>query len=280
MRMVDLSHRMNVHTPGWVGYAGNKMYYAQNLQTVSIVAQRIDTALHVGTHIDGAMHASDGMGDMASYSLDFLVGKGAIVDVSAHVGDWDVITPAMLEAAPGRDRAGRHPDDPHRLPPLLRGPAAAGPGALLLHAPGRQARAARVDAGQKNPLVRDRLRLGRPPDQHHHPLHAPRPHQDVRGEGGDGVRRILSALRVHPQALRPPGAQQPLPVPQLRLSGRPDPRRERRRRHRDGAEPALHHRRLSLEIRRAGSLPVPDHRVLRLRRCRGRSARWRAGLDP
>jgi kynurenine formamidase len=100
MRMVDLSHRMNVHTPGWVGYAGNKMYYAQNLQTVSIVAQRIDTALHVGTHIDGAMHATDGMGDMASYPLDFLVGKGAIVDISKQVGDWDVITPAMLEAAP------------------------------------------------------------------------------------------------------------------------------------------------------------------------------------
>jgi kynurenine formamidase len=100
MRMVDLTHKMNVHTPGWVGYAGNKMYYAQNLQTVSIVAQRIDTALHVGTHIDGAMHASDGMGDMASYPLDFLVGKGAVVDISERVGDWDVITPAMLEAAP------------------------------------------------------------------------------------------------------------------------------------------------------------------------------------
>jgi kynurenine formamidase len=50
---------MNVHTPGWVGYAGNKMDYAQNLQTQMIVAQRIDTALHVGTHFDGAMHATD-----------------------------------------------------------------------------------------------------------------------------------------------------------------------------------------------------------------------------
>ena len=59
MKIVDLSHVMNVHTPGWVGYAGNKMYYAQNLQTVRIVAQRIDTALHVGTHFDGAMHATD-----------------------------------------------------------------------------------------------------------------------------------------------------------------------------------------------------------------------------
>jgi hypothetical protein len=44
MKIVDMSHVMNVHTPGWVGYAGNKMHYAQNLQTQTIVAQRIDTA--------------------------------------------------------------------------------------------------------------------------------------------------------------------------------------------------------------------------------------------
>ena len=100
MKMVDLSHPMNVHTPGWVGYAGNKMYYAQNLQTTSIVAQRIDTALHVGTHLDGAMHATDGRGgDMASYPLEFLVGPGAIVDVSDRLDDWDVITPEMVLSA-------------------------------------------------------------------------------------------------------------------------------------------------------------------------------------
>jgi kynurenine formamidase len=99
--MVDLSHPMSVHTPGWVGYAANKMYYAQNLQTVSIVAQRIDTALHVGTHIDGALHATDGRdGDMASYPLEFLVNKGVIVDISDKIGDWDIITPDMITSAP------------------------------------------------------------------------------------------------------------------------------------------------------------------------------------
>jgi kynurenine formamidase len=100
MKLVDLSHTMNVHTPGWVGYAANKMYYAQNLQTVHINAQRVDTALHVGTHFDGAIHATDDQnGDMASYGLDFLVGKAAIVDVSDKVGDWDFITPDMIEGA-------------------------------------------------------------------------------------------------------------------------------------------------------------------------------------
>ena len=100
MRMVDLSHMMNIHTPGWVGYAGNKMYYAQNLQGGGIVAQRIDTAMHVGTHIDGAMHATDAKGDMGSYSMDYLVSAGAVVDVSEHMDDWAVITPEMMEAAP------------------------------------------------------------------------------------------------------------------------------------------------------------------------------------
>ena len=51
MKIVDLSHVMNVHTPGWVGYAGNKMYYAQNLQSQMIVAQRIETAPVSYTHL-------------------------------------------------------------------------------------------------------------------------------------------------------------------------------------------------------------------------------------
>lgn len=106
MKIIDLSHLMNVHTPGWVGYAGNQMYYAQNLQTKMIVAQRIDMALHVGTHIDGAMHGTDAMGDMASYPLDFLIGPGAVVDVSQHMDDWAVITPKMLESAPVEIREG------------------------------------------------------------------------------------------------------------------------------------------------------------------------------
>jgi len=97
MKIIDMSHVMNVHTPGWVGYAGNKMYYAQNLQTQMIVAQRIDTALHVGTHFDGAMHATDNRkGDMASLPLDYLVNRGVVVDISGKMGDWAVITPEEL----------------------------------------------------------------------------------------------------------------------------------------------------------------------------------------
>ena len=107
MKIVDLSHAMNVHTPGWVGYAGNKLYYAQNLQTQMIVAQRIETALHVGTHFDGAMHATDGRrGDMASLPLDYLMNRGVVVDISDKVTDWSVITPQMIESSGAEIRDG------------------------------------------------------------------------------------------------------------------------------------------------------------------------------
>ena len=107
MKIIDMSHVMNVHTPGWVGYAGNKMYYAQNLQTQMIVAQRIDTALHVGTHFDGAMHATDNRkGDMASLRLDYLVNRGVVVDISRKMSDWAVITPEIIESAGADIREG------------------------------------------------------------------------------------------------------------------------------------------------------------------------------
>jgi kynurenine formamidase len=107
MKIVELSHVMSVHTPGWVGYAGNKMYYAQNLQTQGIAAQRIELALHVGTHFDGAMHATDGRsGDMASLPIDYLFNHGVVVDLSEKVTDWSVITPEMIESTGADIRTG------------------------------------------------------------------------------------------------------------------------------------------------------------------------------
>ena len=69
--------------------------------------QRIDTAMHVGTHFDGAMHATDNRkGDMASLPLDYLVNRGVVVDISSKMSDWAVITPEMIESAGADIREG------------------------------------------------------------------------------------------------------------------------------------------------------------------------------
>lgn len=59
-RMVDLSHPLSFHTPGWVGYPGMKQYYTQTLQTNRVVSQRVETSLHVGTHLDAPLHFAPG----------------------------------------------------------------------------------------------------------------------------------------------------------------------------------------------------------------------------
>ena len=60
-------------------------------QTNRIVSQRVETSLHMGTHLDGPMHA--GAGDIASLPLQKLVHEGVIVEVSDCVEDWSIITP-------------------------------------------------------------------------------------------------------------------------------------------------------------------------------------------
>src|SRR3954467_11490838 len=92
-RMVDLSHPLSYHTPGWVGYPGMKLYYTQTLQTNRVVSQRVETSLHVGTHIDAPLHLTPGGADMASIGLDRLVHEGVVVDISDAVGPFDEIKP-------------------------------------------------------------------------------------------------------------------------------------------------------------------------------------------
>lgn len=95
-QLVDLSHPFSVHTPGWAGYPPVKVYYFQRLSSHDIVAQYIETPLHVSTHLDAPMHAIPGGGDMASFPLNRCFGEGVIVDISDCVSDWSVITPRMI----------------------------------------------------------------------------------------------------------------------------------------------------------------------------------------
>jgi len=204
MKIVDLSHVMNVHTPGWVGYAGNKMYYAQNLQTVRIVAQRIDTALHVGTHFDGAMHATDNnKGDMAHLPLDYLVNRGVVVDISKQMKDWAVITPEIIENAGADIREGdililhtgwhRHYEGQPQQD-LVK---------YFCYHP--EPRYAALDAQEENKMVGHGYGLLRPRHEHLHPLHAARSRRRVHEKTRQDAWRIFRDVRIHSQEVRPEG---------------------------------------------------------------------------
>ncbi|MDP6086918.1 MAG: cyclase family protein [Nitrospinota bacterium] len=96
MRLVDLSHPWNMHTPAWVGYVPPKIYYWQTISSSGINAQAIETTLHIGTHLDSQMHAVPGGRNIGDYDVNWLYGDAAIVDISGEVEEWGMITPEML----------------------------------------------------------------------------------------------------------------------------------------------------------------------------------------
>ena len=96
MKIVDLTHPWSIHTPGWVGYPGGKLYYTQNLQTNQIVSQRWEVSLHSGTHLDGPMHGTDTMEGIGDLPLTKLIHEGVVVDVSQTCPDWSVIKPEHI----------------------------------------------------------------------------------------------------------------------------------------------------------------------------------------
>ena len=80
MRLVDLSHPWNIHTPAWVGYVPQKIYYWQTISSSGINAQAIETTLHIGTHLDSQMHAIPGGDSVGDYDVNWLFGDAAIID--------------------------------------------------------------------------------------------------------------------------------------------------------------------------------------------------------
>lgn len=93
MKLVDLTHKFSIHTPGWVGYPSPKLSYFQRHATNGIVSQWLETPLHAGTHFDGEMHIVSGGKDIAAVPLTVLCHEGVVVDLSDDMHDWAVIKP-------------------------------------------------------------------------------------------------------------------------------------------------------------------------------------------
>ena len=62
-----------------------------------VLAWRVTTSLHTGTHMNAPIHLIQRGDDLAAVSPDRLFGNGAVLDVPK--GSWEVITAADLEAA-------------------------------------------------------------------------------------------------------------------------------------------------------------------------------------
>lgn len=97
MRLIDLTIPLGIGTPPWPTYEPLQMKYFKRLAPHGANGQLLTHSNHVGTHLDGEIHFYTPGKDIASLSLDYLVGDGVVVDLSDCVGDYDVYTSAMIE---------------------------------------------------------------------------------------------------------------------------------------------------------------------------------------
>lgn len=98
MKLIDLTIPLGVQTPPWPTYEPLQIKYFKRLAPNGANGQIVTHSNHLGTHLDGEIHFYTPGKDIAQLDLNtFLVGEGAIVDLSDVAGDYDIYCPEHVE---------------------------------------------------------------------------------------------------------------------------------------------------------------------------------------
>ena len=97
LEFVELSHVWGHGVPSMPGQTDVRMVRAVKHAQHGVLAWRITTSLHTGTHMNAPIHLIQKGDDLAAVSPDRLFGNGAIVDVPKN--RWELVTAADLQAS-------------------------------------------------------------------------------------------------------------------------------------------------------------------------------------
>lgn len=97
LQFVELSHEWDHGVPSYPGQADVKMHRAVKHAQHGVLAWRITTIMHTGTHMNAPIHLIQKGADLASIPVDRFFGNGVIIDLPKK--NHEVITAADLESA-------------------------------------------------------------------------------------------------------------------------------------------------------------------------------------
>lgn len=97
LQMVELSHVWGHDVPSMPGQDDVKMYRAVKHAQHGVLAYRITTVMHTGTHMNAPLHLIQRGADMASIPPEKFFGNGVVLGVPKK--SYEVITAADLEKA-------------------------------------------------------------------------------------------------------------------------------------------------------------------------------------
>ena len=97
LQLIELSHVWGHGVPSMPGQLDVRMQRAVKHAQHGVLAWRVTTSLHTGTHMNAPIHLVQKGDDLAGVSVDRLFGNGAVVDVPKQ--RWELVTAADLRAA-------------------------------------------------------------------------------------------------------------------------------------------------------------------------------------
>ena len=97
LQFVELSHEWDQRAPSYPGQADVKMVRHVKHSQHGVLAWKINTVLHTGTHMNAPIHLIQKGADLAAVDPGRLFGNGAVLDVPK--GNWQPITAADLKKA-------------------------------------------------------------------------------------------------------------------------------------------------------------------------------------
>jgi kynurenine formamidase len=97
LQLYELSHVWGHGVPSEPGQTDVRMVRAVKHSQHGVLAWRITTSMHTGTHMNAPLHMAQKTADLAAVEPDRLFGNGVILDIPKK--SWEVITAADLEAA-------------------------------------------------------------------------------------------------------------------------------------------------------------------------------------
>jgi len=97
LELIELSHVWGHGVPSEPGQTDVRMVRAVKHAQHGVLAWRVTTSLHTGTHMNAPIHMVQRGDDLAAVSVDRLFGNGCVLDVPKK--NWEVIAATDLEAA-------------------------------------------------------------------------------------------------------------------------------------------------------------------------------------
>ena len=97
LQLVELSHEWGHGVPSYPGQEDVKMHRGVKHATHGVLAWRIYTVLHTGTHMNSPLHLIQKAESLAELSPDKFFGNGVILSIPK--GSWESITAKDLETA-------------------------------------------------------------------------------------------------------------------------------------------------------------------------------------